>query len=221
MFIPLAKRGESAFSRGELVLVLAVLALLGALFYPALMFAKANSQTKICKTNLKEIALAIRRTGMDSYANYGLARSTNVGGTKEFVKGADAYQHFRAISNELGSVKLLVCPVDSRRPAISFQNLSNENLSYFVNLDADPTKPNAFLSGDRQLMSYPSRIDGMLIPGAGKKSEWNTNLHVALGQPPKGTVVLSDGSVSSYSSKALVEQFTNQYNLKVRFLFPE
>src|ERR1017187_8413392 len=44
----------------------------------------------------------------------------------------NAFLHFQVMSNELAATKVLVCPSDSKRPAIDFAHLRPENVSYQI-----------------------------------------------------------------------------------------
>jgi len=76
-------------------------------------------------------------------------------GTLEFCAlgsdGADnnAALHFQAMSNELSTPIILVCPADSsKRPAFSFQNLQSVNVSYrlYSGTNLDNAHPQATLA---------------------------------------------------------------------------
>ncbi|MCD6050821.1 MAG: hypothetical protein K0Q55_2224 [Verrucomicrobia bacterium] len=214
-------RKDSAFTKAELLVVVGVIALLGATIYSIINENKKNGRKVTCRANLKEIALAFKMTAGDSYNNFGFARSTNVGGTQEYVSGTIAYQHFRALSNELKHVRLLVCPADARKPTPSFESLANDNLSYFLNLDADENKPNTSLSGDRLLSGIPARVNGLLIPSTAGNFQWDSGLHNGSSKEAKGNLALSDGSVTDHTSLELTKQLTSKHNATNRFLFPE
>jgi len=214
-------RKEPAFTRAELLVVVGVVALLGATVYSVIIENKKNGRKVTCRANLKEMALAFKMTAGDSYNNFGFARSTNVGGTQEYVSGTDAYQHFRALSNELKHVRLLVCPADTRQPARGFESLSNENLSYFLDLDAHENRPNTLLTGDRSLSGSPARVNGLLIPGTTGNFQWDNSLHKGSAKESKGNLALSDGSVTDHTSLELTKRFTSEHNATNRFLFPE
>jgi len=47
--------------------------------------------------------------------------------------------------------KFLVCPADKRKPATNFPSLTIQNVSYFLGLDADESRPQMTLAGDRNL----------------------------------------------------------------------
>ena len=210
-----------AFTRAELFMVLFMVFAFVFLIYSALILTKTTSKAQRCQANLRSVAYAFHRFYRQSRPDYSFRYSTNESGTQEYIKGADSYQHFRVLTNELEHPRLLVCPSDARKPAVSIQSVTNENLSYFLNLDASPVLPNAFLSGDRLLIGNPQRMEGLLIPGGNGCFQWNSNLHNRTSQQPEGNIVMSDGSVSQLTSQELTKQFTNRHNSKNRFLFPE
>ena len=50
---------------------------------------------------------------------------------------------------------MLVCPADLRPPAGNFAALQNTNVSYFVGVTADYSKPASILAGDGNLVLPP------------------------------------------------------------------
>ena len=64
------------------------------------------------------------------------------------------------MSNELNSPKVLACPSDGKSKATSFYPPGSvsgafnqkDHLSYFAGLDAQETRPQTILSGDRNLV---------------------------------------------------------------------
>ncbi len=77
--------------------------------------------------------------------------SVTNGGTMEMVDSGKTFMHFAAISNELSTPKVLVCPADrTRKRAADFcADLDNAKISYFVGVDANSTLlSQMFLSGD-------------------------------------------------------------------------
>jgi prepilin-type processing-associated H-X9-DG protein len=131
--------------------------------------------------------------------------STNQGGTLEFVAGGNAFRHFQAMSNELSTPKVLVCPADKRKAATNFVALRNEHLSYFVGLDATTNDFQMLLSGDRNITNTTPPVGSILflttnqtsVRGAG----WSKELH-----NNAGNVVLADGSVQPVTASRLRDQ---------------
>ncbi len=89
-----------------------------------------------CVNNLKQIGLAFKMWRNDHDA-YPFNVSTNAGGTLELCAvGNDGFDsnvalHFKALSNELTTPIILICPKDSsKKAAVDFQSLGATNISY-------------------------------------------------------------------------------------------
>lgn len=116
---------------------------------------------------------------MDHGGKYPMQVSVIDGGTMELISRGKVYEHFRALSNEMGSAFALVCPADNKRDkkarAINYLHdpfpLSFP-VSYFVGVDADESHPQMLLTGDDNFT-----VDGRK-PKPGLLNLW-TNSQVA------------------------------------------
>jgi len=113
--------------------------LLAGMLLPALAKAKSKAQSINCRNNMKQIGLASRVWAIDNDGNFPFNVSTNQGGTLELCSpGSDGFDrnavfHFRVMSNELSTPKILVCPADIRKKAaLNFESLQPENVSYQI-----------------------------------------------------------------------------------------
>ena len=79
--------------------------------------------------------------------------SVTNGGTMELVASGLVFPHFRVVSNQLSTPRILVCPIDKNRTsATNFENdLKDRNLSYFINVDSIAGNGSSLLCGDRNL----------------------------------------------------------------------
>jgi competence protein ComGC len=189
---------QSGLSLVEVALVIATVALLAIVFLPMLARSRCRSSKLGCTNSLKQVGLAFQLYSNDHNDKFPFAVSTADGGTQELTNSAQAFQHFQAISNELNTPKILVCPMDStKRRALDFLNAvngtsfnSNSNLSYFVALDADESKAERLLSGDRNITggSLSNGLLSLLRPTT--KAGWTSEMH-----NHSGNIGLAGGSV--------------------------
>jgi hypothetical protein len=136
--------------------------------------------------------------------------STSNGDTKEFDTGADTFRHFQVMSNELSTPKILICPSDTRSATYNFAHLKNQNVSYFVGLDASDYREGlegrrrTFLDGDRNISADNEPENGILKLVPGQRVSWTQTMHVN-----QGNLGLSDGSVQQLSNSGLREALGN------------
>ena len=192
------------FTLVGLLVIIAVIAILAAMLLPALAAAKRKAQRINCVNNLKQTGLAFRIWEGDNGDKYPMAVSTSKGGTKEFDTGANTFRHFQVMSNELSTPKILICPEDTRSVADNFARLKNQNISYFVGLDANESSPQMLLDGDRNITDVSEPQNGILKLVPGGPIGWTSAIH-----NNQGNVGLADGSVQQYSSSALREALRN------------
>jgi hypothetical protein len=180
-----------------------VLGLIIAVLLPALVpRPKINSRRIKCASNLKNIGLAFQIFAADHQGRFPMAVSTNAGGSLESVEDGSPLRHLIALSNELSTPKLIVCPMDKKRiEATNFLQVQDKNVSYFVGVGAKLGLTNAFLSGDRNL----TRNQRLLIPGLAELTTnsvvgWSSDIHNLM-----GNIGLVDGSVQQLSVPRLAD----------------
>jgi competence protein ComGC len=188
----------------ELLVIIAVLALLAAILLPALAAVKKRSSKLGCVDNLKQCNIDFRIWEGDNDDKYPMAISTDKGGTMEYTDGASTYRHFQVMSNELSTPKILICPQDTRIAADDFAQLKNQNVSYFVDLDANEENPQRFLAGDRNLTANNAPENGILKLVPGQSVSWTETIHVN-----SGNIGLTDGSVQTLSNSGLRNALQN------------
>src|SRR5258708_6418870 len=139
-------RVSRAFTLVELLVVIAIIVILAAMLLPVLNRGKMRAKQIQCVNNMREMGLAFNSFAHDHESRFPMQISTNAGGAMEYVQRGYlttgefyfAFQVFQTISNELVTAKHLACAGDTRSETNTFANVHNENLSYFVGVNAQP-----------------------------------------------------------------------------------
>jgi prepilin-type N-terminal cleavage/methylation domain-containing protein len=223
-------RGGKGFTLTELLVVICVVALLGAVLLPSL--AGSHKSPRIaCVNNLKEISLAFKIWEGDNGDKYPMQVSGKNGGAMELALAGDAAGIFRVMSNELFTPKILVCPEDhGRHYATNFTTDFNvQKISYFLGLDAEDEYPQMILSGDDNLDVNGVRIrPGVVNLSTNASVEWTENERH--GRPQHwsihkqhwrlGNIGLVDGSVQQTTVATLTSALMNTGVATNRLVIP-
>jgi hypothetical protein len=198
-----SKRDQSwsgGMTKLEVVVVLAIVAVLLALLLPALQHPYRHLPAQRCQNNLMHVGLATRMWAGDNDDKLPWEISTNKGGTKEWLEAGHVYRHYQALSNELGSPKVLVCHMDTNKiAATNFHDLGKENVSYFVGTSARlRSLPNSIMGGDPHLVVKTRLPPGVHPLTVAQKVSWDKSMHGGY-----GAIVLSDGSAYRTTKKVL------------------
>ncbi len=184
-----------AFTRIELLVVLATIAIVAAVVLSAVGRAKQKARRIQCTDNLKQLGLGFRTFAIDGDSGFSALAPTNREAGPRRILSGGALRYFQLMSNGIGNPKLLVCPADTRMPAKDFGlGFSNTNISYFVGVDAVETYPQMFLGGDRNLTNGLPVLEGILLLVPDRPIGWTSELHNR-----QGNVALADGSVQGFS----------------------
>jgi len=140
-------RGRRAFTLVELLVVIAVIAILAGMLLPALAAAKQKARRVQCLSNLKQLTCALHLFLHDN-EKYPWRLSVGEGGTATRTNISATYQ---VLSDELALTQVLICPSDTRVAAKDFSSLVDSNISYFLAVDAKEDRSSMVLVGDRNL----------------------------------------------------------------------
>lgn len=231
-------QAQRAFTLVELLVVIGVVALILGLIPCSF---SGNVKTKAvrikCSSSLKQVALSFKMFAGDNDEKmpWEVYAEQNPESQRQQV-----WQYFQAISNELGSAKILMCPGDvARQPnsssdftdgADGLANSNRQNLavSYFLGTSVSSNQPNAILTGDRNLSPdgkprlYTSRLAHPTMVAT--NTIWNAEPNQAH-HDNAGNYALADGSVQQATTDRLQDALKlarNSYGTNAnRFLFPQ
>jgi len=215
------RSAKRAFTRTELLVIIAVV-VISVVVYLVVVVLPANDETKSwsqaihCVGNLKHVGLSFRQWSIDHNDKYPMAVSTNQQGTMEYVAGGNVFRHFQVISNELSTPIPLVCPNDNRIAVTTFTNLQNQNISYFIGLDASGATPAMLLVGDWNITNGIASRNTILELTSDRPSGWTEKLHNR-----RGNVGLGDNSVQEFSTLVLREALKTSGDSTNRIALPE
>ncbi|MGA2801610.1 MAG: type II secretion system protein [Verrucomicrobiota bacterium] len=200
------KQNTAAWTLVEVVTVIVVLLFVITIFLTLLTPAHDSRKWRIdCVGNLKQIGLAYRLWANDNNDKFPMQVSITNGGTMELANGRNAWINFPVMSNILSNLKFLICPQDTKQtPATSFsRGFNNNNVSYFVGLDANLDHPQMFLSGDDnfEIGGVPVK-SGLLLLATNASANWTAARHVN-----QGNIGLADGSVQQLTANELQQAF--------------
>lgn len=211
------KATSRAFTLLELFIVISVIAVLAMLLLPAMVRPHGCKCVKInCTNNLKQAALAFRMWSDDNGAYPMLYKSPDFDGPA-FALQQKTYVYFQAMSNELNTPKIVVCPGDKdRTPGTNFSSdFGNSRVSYFVGRDASEMNPHMFLAGDRYLDNGLPITNGLMDLRTNQTVIWTKNYHDS-----QGNVALADGSVQGLTSQGLQQALMNTGTNLTRLALP-
>jgi competence protein ComGC len=193
----------AAMTLFEVLVIIAILAILFAILLPAIIPASGRRQGINCVNNLKEISLGYRIWEGDNGDLYPTGVSVTNGGAMESAATGDVAAVFQVMSNELSTPKILICPQDATHtPATNFATgFSAKNISYFTSVNASEANPQMMLLGDDnfEIGGVPAQ-SGLLQISTNTPIAWSAARHGYV-----GNVALTDGSVQQLTTPSLRE----------------
>jgi prepilin-type N-terminal cleavage/methylation domain-containing protein len=214
-----ARNFHAAFTLVELLVVVAVVAILFSMISVPLAGPRAKAQRIKCVSNLKNLSLAFRMYATE-HSDLFPWESTNALGQIKRDFANDPYFYLLKMTNELATPQLLTCPSDSRQRADNWTNFSRANISYFVSPDAgqqaSETLPQSFLTGDRNVTTNGVTLKtGIHRLQSDADVGWDNTQHTK-----QGNVVLGDGSVQQLNVARFREQFKSSGLTNITLAIP-
>jgi prepilin-type processing-associated H-X9-DG protein len=210
--------GESALTLVELLVIVAIVAIMASLIGVPNSRDKAEAVRIQCLSNLKQIGIAFRVWEGDHDDHYPMTVYTNQFGGPMYITSTDMFRYFQAMSNEISNPQILICPADKKREtATNFtSDFNSSHISYFVGLDADETNSAAFLAGDSNITNGLPARNGLMELMTNQNVGWTRERH-----HEAGNVAMADGSVQQFSTPALNTASKHTGFATNRLLMPE
>jgi prepilin-type N-terminal cleavage/methylation domain-containing protein/prepilin-type processing-associated H-X9-DG protein len=175
--------GHSGLTLVEVLLVMAIIAVLAALFLPPLAGSR-KAKVPLCMSNLKQIDIGFNIFASNNHGQFPMEIPVTKGGTMEFIYSGHTFPHFEKLKNYQIQPRLFICPFETNRQAAdSYEAFNDLNLSYFVNADASTNDPSlTILIGDRFLQVNGQPVaPGLLAVTTNLNLSWTPNFHVGGG----------------------------------------
>ncbi len=186
-----------AFTLLELLVVMAIVAVLAALLLPALQGGYIKARQTWCSSNLRQVGLVFHSFAHDHGSAFPHQVAVAQGGSRELnarlpVTTSGWLVHpdaFRSLSNELGNPKVALCPA-VRSTVTRFAQFSATNATYFLSVRSAYDQPGSVLAGDNNLSVHPAARS---VAGAGSpplELGWTKDRHGG-----RGNLLFADGHV--------------------------
>jgi hypothetical protein len=205
-------------TRPDVIAVFLFVLLAAALFLPTLHRAPARASRINCVSNLKQVGLAFRMWSNDHNDKFPWLVNPPDGTATIAPSPVDppigsVVDIYRSISNELVSPKVLACPNDTGKSKATAFSLGagatgtifdGKYLSYFAGIDADESKPNTILSGDRNIVGGGAGVLRLWNSANSINARWTSTIHTNL-----GNIGLGDGSAQQVTTPQLQNCISN------------
>jgi hypothetical protein len=215
MILSHANRRTNALTLTEVLVIVVVVAVLIVAFLSALRPLQRRVKKINCVNNLKQIGIAFRIWGEDNGDKYPMQLGLAEGGVRELAATGNVAAVFLVMSNELSTPKVLVCPVEPNPQLLRgfSTNFGNQNVSYFIGLDATYDRTNAILTGDDnfEIRGVPVKA-GVFDLTTNTPIAWTAERHNL-----KGKIGYGGLSFLVTSNSGLATAIVNQYKSSTSF----
>jgi prepilin-type N-terminal cleavage/methylation domain-containing protein/prepilin-type processing-associated H-X9-DG protein len=219
------RRNERGLTLIEVLLVIIVIAFLASMIPVSFSSARPKAQRIACVGNLKNIGVGYRVWEDDNGNKVPsqVPNSNTNGGWADFLlltnPGVYCWSNYSVIRKHLAeSPRILSCPADDRIPSDHWDQVRNENISYFFGVDASEAFPQSLLGGDRNLgpglepkndfgFSPKNQMGNDVTLQTNSPVCWSRRLHSSAQSIGAGNILFGDGSVQQSSSARLCTDY--------------
>ena len=183
------RKAEKAMTLLEVLVVIATLFVVFAYLVPRQ--HPPTAFPAVCMNHLRQVDVAFIMYADENKGDLPMQVSTNDDGTREYLN--EAFPHYQKIAPYIDAMSVFLCPAEKdRRPAIDSRQLTDTNLSYFLNADVSTNDPStSILAGDRSLQANGHVVShGLFTLTPNLDMSWSGELH-----PDLGTLAFVDGHV--------------------------
>jgi prepilin-type processing-associated H-X9-DG protein len=200
---------NSGFTVVELLGVIIILAILAAMLIPVNPRRRGKATQIVCLNNQKQIALGLTLFKDDHLGDYPWQVSATNSGFLEFAATSQIFPYFRPISEYFDKQsQIFICPKDpSKQRATNITQLTDDNISYFLNLSATTNRPSdTVLTGDRNLLVNGKPVNpGRLVITTNLDVSWTRDFHSS-----GGNLAFADGHAEWVKTNRLNSVFQQQ-----------
>ena len=199
---------RTGFTLIELLMTVAIVAILASILLPAISKGKLRARQSQCVSNLKQIGQALHAYAHEHNSRFPWQVPLTEGGTLEIYTAAWAgaqnlwpmipARHYLAMSNELGSAKITVCP-SSRvdLDTLSFDRIRSGS-GYWLSEAADYDEPLSVVAGDPNVTNRVISAGPFVRIRPNEPIGWGPDLHEF-----RGNLLFADGHVEQLTSAGL------------------
>ena len=177
----------------EVIVMLAICFVVIAMVMPAMRPVK-HSRMVECMSHLKQIDVGFLLYADDNKGKLPVQEIVSDGGTAELVQSNSTGAPYRKLATYFQRSDILICPTEKYRRAVTnFNDLTDTNLSYFLNADAALSNNPAasILAGDRNLQVNGRPLSpGLFVLTTNLDMNWTRELHLF-----GGNLAFADGHV--------------------------
>jgi type II secretory pathway pseudopilin PulG len=188
------QKGSQRTHADELLVVIAVIVILAAMLLPT-SGGPRRARVAICMNNQKQIALGFIMWKSDHGDQFPWQVLTTNNGTMESSDRGYAAPDFSAVADYIKNPDVFVCPTDeAKTEATNSAQLHNQNVSYFVALEAATNSAVSILTGDRHLQANGNQVKpGLFVYSNNFQMSRTRELHTKSYNAPCGVLSFADG----------------------------